>query len=272
MEAADEFADDDVARFVTAGAPALPDGERGYVDHDGARIWYLAAGSGRPVVLLHGGYGNSENWGYQVPALLDRGYRVIAIDSRGHGRSTRDARPFRYERMAADVGAVLDALHLERAALVGWSDGATIALIFALIAPARAAGVFFFGGNMDPGGVRAITHPNVVLQRMFSRHAHDYARRSPTPDRFSTLVADVGLMMKTEPNYSVAQLAGVRAPVAIVHAEHEEFITREHADYLAQAIPGARLIALPGVSHFAPLQRPERFNHAMLAFLDGLAR
>jgi pimeloyl-ACP methyl ester carboxylesterase len=259
-----------LAQFATAGAPALPDGDCGYIAHDGARIWYTAAGLGRPVIFLHGGFGNGENWGYQVPALVERGYRAITIDTRGHGRSTRDARPFRYETLAADVRAVMDALDVERAALVGWSDGATTALIVALSAPGRAAGVFFFGGNMDPSGVKEIGQPNVLLQRMFSRHAHDYARLSPTPDRFSSLVADVGLMMKTEPNYSAAQLAGVRVPVAIVHAENDEFIKREHADQLAHAIAEAELVALPGVSHFAPLQRPERFNRAMLTFLDRL--
>lgn len=81
------------------------------------------------VVLLHGGLGHSGNWGYQVPALLGAGYQVILIDSRGHGRSTRDRRPFTYELMASDVLAVLDELGIAKASLVGWSDGACTALI-----------------------------------------------------------------------------------------------------------------------------------------------
>jgi pimeloyl-ACP methyl ester carboxylesterase len=87
------------------------------------------------VILLHGGLGHSGNWGYQVPALVESGYRAVLIDSRGHGRSTRDALPFSYELMASDVLAVIDRLHLERAALVGWSDGACTALILAAKAP-----------------------------------------------------------------------------------------------------------------------------------------
>jgi pimeloyl-ACP methyl ester carboxylesterase len=63
-------------------------------------------------------------------------------------------------------------------------------------------------------------------------------------------------------------LAEIRVPVAIVHSEHDEFIKREHAAYLARSIPGAELILLPGVSHFAPLQRPELFNAALLTFLE----
>ena len=74
-------------------------------------------------------------------------------------------------------------------------------------------------------------------------------------------------MQKTQPNYSANDLAQISVPVAIVHSEHDEFIKREHAEYLARSIPDAEFIELPGVSHFAPLQRPEQFNTAMLAFL-----
>lgn len=93
--------------------------DQGYVERDGARIWYATYGSGSPVILLHGGLGHSGNWGYQVPALVKRGYRAVVIDSRGHGRSTRDARPFTYKLMASDVSAVMDTLNLEKAGLVG---------------------------------------------------------------------------------------------------------------------------------------------------------
>ena len=86
--------DDDLTRFAAAGAALPPTDECGTVEHDGARIWYAAYGAGPPVILLHGGLGHSGNWGYQVPALAASGYRTIVLDSRGHGRSTRDERPF----------------------------------------------------------------------------------------------------------------------------------------------------------------------------------
>ena len=77
-------------------------------------------GSGSPVILLHGGLGHGGNWGYQVPVLVKAGYGVVPIDSRGHSRSTRDSRPFRYELMASDVLAVMDTLRLEKATVAGW--------------------------------------------------------------------------------------------------------------------------------------------------------
>jgi len=260
--------DDDLTQFEASGAAPLPaTKDQGYVEHDGARVWYAAYGSGPTVILLHGGLGHSGNWGYQVPALVGSGYRVVLIDSRGHGRSTRDARPYKYELMASDVLAVMDALHLEKVAIVGWSDGACTALILGMKAPERVARVFFFGCNMDPSGTKEVEF-GPILKRCFRRHARDYAEISATPDQFEAFADAVSEMMKTEPNYSAEDLADIHVPVTIVQSEHDEFIKPEHAEYLARAIPNAELVTLPGVSHFAPLQRPEQFNAAMLAFLD----
>jgi pimeloyl-ACP methyl ester carboxylesterase len=260
------YNDDDLSKFEADGAPPLPDAvEEGYVEHEGARIRYSTYGAGAPVILLHGGLGHSGNWGYQVPALIGSGYRAILIDSRGHGRSTRDARPFDYDLMASDVLAVMDALHLDKAAFVGWSDGACIALILAAKASARASGVLFFACNMDPSGVKPF-EVTPALERCFSRHRKDYVRLSATPEDFDEFVKAVSLMQRTQPNYSANDLAKIGVPVTIVQSEHDEFIRREHAEYLARTIPNAELIVLEGVSHFAPLQRPEQFNAAVLAF------
>jgi len=262
-----ETYDDELIRFEAEGAAPLPDtNDQGYLEHDGARIWYAAYGSGSPVILLHGGLGHSGNWGYQLPALVRGGYRTVLIDSRGHGRSTRDARPYTYELMASDVAAVMDTLQIEKAALVGWSDGACTALILATQTPARVAGVFFFACNMDPSGTKEFEF-TPIIGRCISRHRTDYAQLSPAPDQFDEFFEAVGLMQRTQPNYSAEDLAQIRVPVAIVHSEQDEFIKREHAEYLARSIPDAEFIYLPGVSHFAPLQRPDQFNTAILSFL-----
>jgi pimeloyl-ACP methyl ester carboxylesterase len=267
-----EAHDDDLSRFAAEGAaPLLDTQDQGYVENDAVRIWYAAYGSGPLVILLHGGLGNSGNWGYQVPALVRGGYQVIVIDSRGHGRSTRDAQPYSYELMASDIAAVMDALHLERAALVGWSDGACTALVLASKAAARVAGVFFFACNMDPSGTKEIEF-TPILQRCISRHIQDYKRLSATPDQFDDFSNAVGLMQQTQPNYTVADLAKISVPVTIVQSEFDEFIKREHAEYLARSIPNAEFVFLPGVSHFAPLQRPELFNEAVLRFLRKVFR
>ena len=259
--------DYDLSIFARQGAPALPPPElQGAVPTPGAEIWYASYGFGAPVVMLHGGLGHSGNWGYQLPTLISHGYQVIVIDSRGHGRSTRDERAYSYERMAADVLAVLDHLQVTAASLIGWSDGACTALILATMAPARVQRVFFFACNMDPSGVREI-EPSPTLDRCFSRHAQDYAELSATPSQFTEFVAAVSLMMRTQPNYTADNLAQIAVPVAIVQSEFDEFIKPDHAEYLAKSIPGAHLLYLKGVSHFAPLQDPDMFNQALLNFL-----
>lgn len=265
-----EFHDADLSRFAANGAAPLPaTDEHGYVEHDGARIWYASYGAGPPVILLHGGLGHSGNWGYQVPALVGSSYRAVVIDSRGHGRSTRDERPFSYELMAADVAAVMDSLQIEKAALVGWSDGAVVALTLAMRAPERVAGVFFFACNVDPSGTKEL-EVTPTLQRCISRHTQDYAQMSATPEQWKAFSNAVGLMQQTQPNYSAGDLAQIRVPVTVVQSEHDEFIKREHAEYLARSIPNATFVGLPGVSHFAPLQRPAQFNAAMVAFLGNV--
>jgi pimeloyl-ACP methyl ester carboxylesterase len=168
--------------------------------------------------------------------------------------------------MASDVVAVMDTLRLASAALVGWSDGACTALILADNHPERVAGVFFFACNMDPSGVKPFeTTP--TLDRCFARHGKDYAELSATPGQFKDFVAELGVMQRTQPNYSAEDLARISVPVAIAQSEHDEFIKPEHAEYLATTIPNAEYVFLHGVSHFAPLQRPHQFNEAVLKFL-----
>jgi pimeloyl-ACP methyl ester carboxylesterase len=259
--------DDDLTLFETNGAAPLPPAnEIGSVDHEGARLWYASYGLGPAVLLLHGGLGHSGNWGYQVPALVESGYRAVLIDSRGHGRSTRDARPFSYELMASDALAVMDGLDLAKAAVVGWSDGACTGLVVAEKVPDRVAGVFFFACNVDPSGLKPF-EMTPTIQRCFNRHAQDYAHLSTTPERFDDLVKDLGPMQRTQPNYSACDLAKIAVPVAVVLGERDEFIERAHARSLARALPRAEFVLLQGVSHFAPLQRPEQFNKAVLTFL-----
>ncbi len=138
--------------------PHLPQGTVGRrIDIDGARIWYAEWG-GRskraPVLLLHGGFGNSNYFGRLIPALLDHGYRVVAMDSRGHGRSTRSAAPYSYHLMAEDVIGLLDALKIRRVSVVGWSDGGIIGLDLAMNHPDRLNRLFAFGANADLSGAK----------------------------------------------------------------------------------------------------------------------
>lgn len=260
--------DPDLIRFEAEGAPALHDGEAGHVEYEGARIWFGSYGSGPAVVLLHGAFDNSEDWGYQVPALTAAGYRVIAIDSRGRGRSTLGPQPLTFALLSEEALRVLDTLGLEQAAFVGWSDGGVIALELAMRHPERVKRVFAFGVAADLTGLKEFEQ-TPLLDRVFGRAKRDHARLSPEPEGFAATAAQVNRLDETEPNYSAAELAGIRVPITVVRGEQDEFIRPEHTEYLAATIPGARHVILPGVSHFAMLQRPDDFNRAVLDFLGA---
>jgi len=131
------------------------------------------------------------------------------------------------------------------------------------------AGLFFFACNVDASGTKPFEFTSIV-ERMFNRHKQDHARLSATPGEFESLCDAVGLMQRTQPDYSAADLARIDVPVTVAIGEHDEFIEREHMEYLAATLPRARLVVLEEVSHFAPLQRPELFTGAVLGFLRGL--
>ncbi len=223
------YSDDDLVIFERSGTPPLPTPDHaGHVSHDGAELWFASIGGGRPVILLHGGLGHSGNWSFQAPALVAAGYRVILIDSRGHGRSTRDSRPFSYELMAGDVLAVMDSLAIDRASLIGWSDGACTAMVMGNLHPERVDGVLFFACNMDSSGALPFV-PTDVVDRCFARHRQDYAALSATPADFDAFVEAVGTMQRSEPNYTPDDLRKIMVPVTILHSQGDECIKPEHA-------------------------------------------
>ena len=253
--------------------PDLPQlAAEGRVEHDGARIWYATFGadtSRPPVILLHSGEASSDIWGWQVPSLIADHRRVIVIDSRGHGRSSWDGR-IGYELMERDVIAVMDATGVRQADVVGWSDGAIVALIMAMKHPDRVRRVFAFGANTDvAGGLKPFGAFAPASRSAEALLRAEYARDTGSASGFDRLVAADVWMQLTQPNYLADKLAAIRGPeVAIVDGDHDELIRHRHTEYLARTIPGAALIWLPHAGHFAPLQAPDAFNAAMLDFLD----
>ena len=223
-------------------------------------------GEGSPVVLLHGGLANSDYWGNQVRALAPT-HRVILMDSRGHGRSTRDAEPFGYDRMADDVVGLLDVLKVPRADIVGWSDGGIIALDLAMRHPGRVGKIFAFAANTVTSGVQPDVEKNATFAAFIERAGKEYEKLSATPKEYKAFVEQISHMWFSQPNWTDAELATIKAPTLIVDGDHDEAIKRDHTEYIARTIPGAGLLILPNVSHFAFLQDSGFFNFAILHFL-----
>ena len=247
-------------------APTPKPVRAGYAPVNGVQLWYAEYGSGPPLILLHGGLGNSSYWGSQVAAFAHH-YRVITIDSRGHGRSTRDVQAYSYDLMASDVLALMDRLQIQKASIVGWSDGGIIGLDIAIHHSERLDKLFAFGANADPSGVREDLGHSQTFNRFIDRAGGDYRRLSKTPNDYDSFVRAIQKMWDTEPNWTAADLRSIRVPVAIADGQYDEAIKRAHTEYMARQIPGAKLILLPNVSHFAMLQNPALFNRAVLDFL-----
>jgi pimeloyl-ACP methyl ester carboxylesterase len=247
--------------------PTLPKAtESGFAPINGIKIWYATFGHGEPVVMVHGGLANSNYWAHQVRALQDR-YRVIVLDSRGHGRSSRDAQPYGYDLMASDVIALMDHLKIGKAAIVGWSDGAIIGLDIAMKHPDRVSKLFAFAANSDPSGVTDISKSD-VFNAFIGRAGDEYKRLSPTPTEYSAFVDQIKQMWDTQPKWTAADLAKIKVPTWIVDGDRDEAIKRENTEFMAASIPNAGLLIQPQVTHFSFLQDPQQFSDDVLRFLE----
>jgi pimeloyl-ACP methyl ester carboxylesterase len=248
--------------------PAMPRPRvSGMAPVDDIRMYYAVYGEGPPVLLIHGGLGNADIWGFQVPALaLD--HTVIVADSRGHGRSTRSNKPFSYALMADDYLALLDFLKIDKVALVGWSDGGIIGLDIAIRHPERLSRLFAFAANYTPEGGKDVSN-SPTFNAYIARARQDYMRLSPTPDGFDAFLKAISPMWAVEPRYSKEQLRSITVPTTIFDGDHDEAIKPEHTREMAELIPGARLVIMKDASHFAMWQRPKEFNATVRMFLAG---
>ena len=177
--------------------PELPPATvAGPVHVNDIEMWRAEFGprDGKPVIMLHSGLANSNYFGSVIPFLVGAGFHVIAVDSRGHGRSTRSAQPYSYELMESDVVAMLGALHVQKTDLVGWSDGGIIGIGMAIHHPERLDRVFAFGANTVPEGLIPDFDKEGVFADFEKRAGEEYKKLSPTPDQYDSFLKQIGHM------------------------------------------------------------------------------
>jgi pimeloyl-ACP methyl ester carboxylesterase len=250
---------------ATAASPAAGTAG-GTATINGAELYYEVHGdaAGQPVLLLHGAIGNTEEWDNLSPALVAAGFRVVAMDQRGRGRSAWGNAPITYAQMAADAVGLLDHLGIERTDLVGWSSGGTLCLELAVHHPDRLGRVVLYGASFTPDGEHELTPTAQVPP--FEQFVADYQRLAPEPGRFEELLGVVGGLL---PDYSEAELRSISVPVLVLAGEEEEFVDADQPVRMAELIPGAELVVMPGTGHFAPFAQPEEFNRIVLEFLQA---
>ena len=221
------------------------------------QLHYTEAGAGEPLILLHGNGEDSGYFAHQI-SFFSAHYRVLAVDTRGHGQSPRGSAPFTIRQFAEDLLAFLDEQDIARANLLGFSDGGNIALVFAIRHPERVRRLILNGANLEPAGVK----PHVQIPIVLGWHmARLFAKRSAAARRNAEML---GLMVR-DPMIPVEELEKVSAP-ALVIAGTRDMIRESHTRRIAQTLPDARLVLLPG-DHFIACKSPEAFNRAVEAFL-----
>jgi len=240
----------------------------GSVKVEGADLYYARYGKGDPVVLLHGGLGNSDHWANQIAALLDAKHEVIVTDARGEGRSTRGAKSPSYDQMATDTLAVMDELKISKAAFVGWSDGGEVALKIAINHPDRVAKLFVFGANYNSEGSKPRRNgPSPTFTAYTVKCKADYQKLSKTPKQFDELVDWLLPVWRNPMGFTKDQLGGIQVPTMIADGDHDEVIQMAQIEEMSKLIPHAKLQVFKDASHFALWQDPESFNKALVEFL-----
>ena len=239
------------------------------LETDGIRIAYDVVGEGPPVLLLHGGSVDSTWWGPLLPTLAGS-HMVITMDSRGHGRSSLDGRQITYRRMADDTLALLDHLKIEQAGIVGWSDGAIIALDIALRFPERLRKVVAYGVNFDLSGYRT-GEPiqSAAMDLVFAESPKRYREQSPHPERWDEFMANLRQTYATEPTWTQDEMASIQTPILVLDGIDEEVIDIDHVRLLAELLSNGELHLMPGTGHFAMVDQPDEFTRIVVDYLDA---
>lgn len=254
---------------VTAHDKATIEGFRaGYLDVAGLPTWHEVHGDGPPVVLLHGGFSGALAWSAQAPALVSAGFRVHVPERRGHAHTRDVDAPLTYAVMAEDTVAYLDAAVRGRAHLVGWSDGAVVALLVALQRPDLVERMVLVGQYYNSSG----RVPGSDLDRLLhSEEAIAFLRQgydpfSPDgPDHFPVVYAKTMAMFESEPELDLATLSVVSAPTLVLQGDRDE-VTLQHGAAVAAALGDGRFAVLPG-THALPVELPDVVNALLVSFL-----
>lgn len=234
---------------------------KGHVRTEGAHIHFEVYGDGPPVVVLHGNGEDLHVLDAQIEAFSAE-RTVVAVDTRGHGRSSAGAVPWDFPLLGRDVVAVLDELGIAKADVFGFSDGGNIALQLVLDAPQRLASIAVVGANLDPTGLGAVDRAAMTVQRKGLRLMALVSRRARARLPF------VDLMLE-HPHIDPVRLRAASVPALVVVGERD-LIRSEHTELIARSLRGSRLEVVAGAGHMVPVTHAAECNRLVLEFLRTL--
>ena len=218
----------------------------------------IEKGCGEPLILLHGNGENCDYFRGQIDVFAKQ-YHVYAPDTRGHGKTPRGDRPFTIRQFADDLLGFMDEHQIEKAHLLGFSDGGNIAMVFAIRYPDRVKKLILNGANLNPAGVKRSTQIPIEI-------GYRIARKFSGKSGSARLNAEMLGLMVNDPNVEPDELKAIRARTLVI-AGTKDMILESHTRLIAECIPDSRLVFING-SHFIANEEPEEFNRAVLAFLS----
>ncbi|KAI9730906.1 MAG: hypothetical protein M1834_005624 [Cirrosporium novae-zelandiae] len=257
--------------------PTLPGSvDNAKVDINGVKLWWgnyggtVGSSDKLPVVFIHGGLGYSAYFG-DVIKLLMPNRTVIAVDRRGHGRSTMNDVPFTFDMFASDTHDLLSELGITKAAWVGWSDGAatTLAALMNTTIASTIDRAFVFAGFHDVSSTNSSWPSTDMYSTFVSRCQTEYATLQPDGN-FTKFGIAVATLENSQPTWTASDLAKITlgSKVTIAGAQYDEAVNLDEAEILNGMVKGSRLVTLTNVSHFAPVQDPQQFAEQVEVFLD----
>jgi len=261
---------------MTQTAPSL---KGSYVKANGLNMYYEEYGSGEPLILLHGGMGAGNNFEPLISAFSKQ-FRVITLDSRGHGKTDNPSGEFSYRLMADDVAAFVNVLKLSQSSICGWSDGGQIALELGMHYPdlikcmvVGAAWFKFSETYQNALRTMAVESPGVVniekikqaMPQMVGawRSIHSFQGS----DYWETLLTQISKMWWSPLGYTADDFEKIKAPTLILIGDRDQLVPIEEAAEMYWFIHGSELAIVPNSDHSLPRMRAELFSQTVLDFL-----
>ncbi|MGV3615214.1 MAG: alpha/beta fold hydrolase [Fimbriimonas sp.] len=244
-----------------------------YAHVNGLKMYYEIHGQGQPLLLLHGSFGTVEGWGSLLPTLAET-RKVIVVELQGHGHTADIDRPLTYPQLAEDAAALLSALKVEKADLLGYSMGGGVAFHLAAKHPDLVRKLAVIGAGT--GTVEATYYPEVYEQYRsitpenfdFPEVKDPYLRVAPDPSKWKQLVAKMLQMDELDQGLGEEEVKGIVAPTLILMGDRDA-VRVEHAVEVYRTIPDGQLAIFPGADHFVPFTNTEAVLATLIAFFDA---
>lgn len=221
------------------------------------QLHYFEQGQGQPLILLHGNGESCDYFEHQI-TYFSKQYRVIALDTRGHGQSPRGEKPFTIKQFAEDLHDFMDENGIEKAVILGFSDGGNIALTFALKYPERVEKMIVDGANLFPSGVKPLYQWPIEIgyhiAKMFSMKSEKAKQNAEM----------LGLMVN-EPHIESSELTCLTMPVLVI-AGTKDMIKESHTRLIYKSLPNAQMNIIEG-DHFVANKNADAFNKVVDLFL-----